>query len=61
MTAAAETKVKSPSGFRKWSRSRQGQQTITLIAFMVIPLLLLIVFTYIPFGEMSINISNFKY
>lgn len=59
MTAAADSQVKSPSGLKKWARSRKGQQTITLIAFMFIPLLLLVVFTYIPFGEM-IKYSFYK-
>ena len=52
MTAAACSNQSKPSGFRKWTRSRKGQQTITIIAFMIVPLLLLVIFTYIPFGEM---------
>ncbi|MCR4694669.1 MAG: sugar ABC transporter permease [Pseudobutyrivibrio sp.] len=35
-----------------WSRSKKGQQTTLIIGFTVIPLLLLFVFTYLPFGEM---------
>ncbi len=38
--------------FVNWAKSRKGQQVIICIAFMTIPLLLLFVFTYLPFGEM---------
>jgi len=48
-----------PKGLRHWLHSRKGQQWITIIAFMIIPLTLLVVFTYIPFGEM-IRFSFFK-
>ena len=37
---------------KKWVKSRNGQQTIVILSFMIIPLLLLFVFTYLPFGEM---------
>ncbi len=43
---------KKQSGFGKWASSRKGQQVIICAAFAIIPLLLLLVFTYIPFGEM---------
>lgn len=36
----------------KWAKSRKGQQALICIAFTVIPLLLLILFTYLPFGKM---------
>ncbi len=36
----------------EWARSRDGQKLFVMLAFMVIPLLLLFVFTYLPFGEM---------
>lgn len=39
-------------GFLQWARSRRGQQVIVIISFMIIPLLLLFTFTYLPFGEM---------
>jgi len=38
---------------------QEGQQAITIIAFMIIPLTLLIVFTYLPFGEM-VRFSFYK-
>ena len=39
--------------------SRKGQQVIICAAFAIIPLLLLLVFTYIPFGEM-VKFSFYK-
>lgn len=36
----------------RWAKSRKGQKAIICILFMAIPLLLLFVFTYLPFGEM---------
>ena len=52
-------KTGKTSGFRKWRKSRQGQQAITVLMFMFIPLLLLFVFTYLPFGEM-VKFSFYK-
>ena len=43
----------------QWAKSRKGQQVIISIAFMIIPLLLLFVFTYLPFGEM-VKFSFYK-
>lgn len=36
----------------KWLKSRKGQQVLICVAFMIIPLILLFTFTYLPFGEM---------
>ena len=47
------------SGFGKWLKSRKGQQTIVIVAFSIIPLLLLFTFTYLPFGEM-VKFSFYK-
>ena len=58
-TAAPVTKKKEPNGFVKWAGSRKGQRVLVMIAFMIIPLLLLFVFTYLPFGEM-VGYSFFK-
>ncbi|WMC91543.1 carbohydrate ABC transporter permease [Kineothrix sp. MB12-C1] len=56
MSAAAnqmvQAKQKKPFQFLKWAKSRKGQQTIIIVAFMFIPLLLLFTFTYFPFAEM---------
>ena len=52
-------KEKKPFNLRKWMRSRKGQQTLIIIAFSVIPLLLLLTFTYLPFAEM-VRFSFYK-
>lgn len=54
MTATSEKK-----SILKWARGRKGQQTLIIIAFMVIPLTLLFMFTYLPFGEM-VKFSFYK-
>ncbi len=43
----------------KWAKSRKGQKVLICLAFTAIPLLLLLVFTYIPFGEM-VKFSFYK-
>lgn len=54
-----EVSVKKKKTFSQWLNSRQGQQTMIIVAFSIIPLLLLFVFTYLPFAEM-IGYSFFK-
>ena len=45
--------MKSKSfNLKKWAKSRAGQQVFICIGFMIIPLLLLFLFTYFPFAEM---------
>lgn len=46
------TKQKKPFNLRKWIKSRQGQQAIVIVTFMIVPLTLLLLFTYYPFAEM---------
>ena len=43
----------------KWVKSRKGQRAIIIVAFMIIPLLLLFTFTYLPFGQM-VQFSFYK-
>jgi len=50
---------KKSKGFSKWLKSRKGQEAIVIVTFMLIPLLLLFVFTYLPFAEMF-RFSFFK-
>lgn len=57
MSTAIEKKRKT--GFMKWIKSRKGQQAVICIAFMAIPLALLFIFTYLPFGEM-VKFSFYK-
>lgn len=48
--------------FGQWARSRDGQKVFVMVAFMIIPLLLLFVFTYLPFAEMfGFSFYNMKY
>ncbi len=58
-TVNGNKKERASRGFSKWLRSRKGQQTIIILAFMFIPLLMLFVFTYLPFGEM-VKFSFYK-
>ncbi len=37
----------------KWLRGRKGQQALVMAAFMVLPVLLMLIFTYYPFVEMG--------
>lgn len=61
MVAKAEkaAKEKKPFNLVKWAKSREGQKAIIIAAFITIPLLLLFVFTYLPFGEM-VKFSFYK-
>lgn len=46
----------------EWIGSRDGQKVLVITAFMIIPLTLLFVFTYLPFAEMfGFSFYNMKY
>ncbi len=45
--------------FKKWITSRKVQQVLIVIGFSLIPVALLMIFTYIPFGEM-VKFSFYK-
>ena len=48
--------------FGEWLRSRDGQKVLVITAFLIIPLTLLLVFTYIPFAEtIKFSFYNMKY
>ena len=48
--------------FGQWARSRDGQKVFVMVAFMVVPLLLLFTFTYLPFAEMvGFSFYDMKY
>lgn len=56
------TVPKRKRSFGEWARSRDGQKVFVMLAFMVLPLALLLVFTYLPFGEMfGFSFYNMKY
>ena len=62
MAATNITTKKQKRSFGEWARSRDGQKVFVMIAFLIVPLVLLFVFTYLPFGEMvSYRLYNMKY
>ena len=62
MAATNITTKKQKRSFGEWFRSRDGQKVFVMIAFLIVPLVLLFVFTYLPFGEMvSYSFYNMKY
>lgn len=58
-TAVNTVKEKEPFNFIKWAKSRKGQKVLICLAFIIIPLLLLFTFTYLPFGKM-VQFSFYK-
>ena len=53
---------KEPNKVIKWLRSGKGQRFLVMLAFMTIPLLLLFVFTYLPFFKMfQFSLYDMKY
>lgn len=52
MASLGAGEVKRKKTLLEWARSRKGQQAIIIAAFMIIPLILLFVFTYFPFVKM---------
>lgn len=62
MEATNITTQKKKRSFGEWARSRDGKKVFVMIAFLIVPLVLLIVFTYLPFAEMvSYSFYNMKY
>ena len=62
MAATNITTQKKKRSFGEWARSRDGQKVFVMIAFLIVPLVLLLVFTYLPFAEMvSYSFYNMKY
>ena len=62
MESTKRTTKKKKRSFSEWARSRDGQKVFVMIAFLIVPLVLLIVFTYLPFAEMvSYSFYNMKY
>lgn len=60
--AATARSARPKRTFGQWFRSRDGQKVLVMIAFMVIPLALLFIFTYLPFAEMvGFSFYNMKY
>ena len=62
MVARTQVSMKKKRTIGEWARSRDGQKVFVMVAFMIIPLLLLFVFTYLPFAEMfGFSFYNMKY
>lgn len=56
------TKAKKPFHLLKWLKSGKGQRFLVITSFMLIPLLLLFVFTYLPFFKMfQFSLYDMKY
>ncbi|MGN0400067.1 MAG: carbohydrate ABC transporter permease [Blautia sp.] len=54
--------VTEKKSFKQWISSRKIQKRLVIFTFMFIPLLLLLVFTYIPFARMvQFSFYNMKY
>lgn len=54
--------VSDSAGFKAWFGSRKVQRILVMVTFMIIPLILLFLFTYLPFGEMiSFSFYKMKY
>ena len=59
---AAKQSVAHKKTFGQWVGSRDGQKVFVMIAFMIIPLVLLFVFTYLPFAKMfGFSFYDMKY
>lgn len=62
MAAKTQTVNRRKRTLGEWARSRDGQKVFVMFAFMIIPLVLLFVFTYLPFAEMvGFSFYNMKY
>ena len=60
--ASSKQIAKPKRSFPDWLRSRDGQKVLVMVAFMIVPLVLLFVFTYLPFCQMfGFSFYNMKY
>lgn len=61
-TMTKNVSVNNKRTFGEWLRSRDGQKVLVMFAFLILPMVLLMVFTYIPFAEMvRYSFYNMKY
>lgn len=62
MSSQTTAAVKPRKSLKDWCRSMRGQQIIVTVIFLILPLLLLFTFTYLPFFTMVRNsFYNMKY
>lgn len=60
--AANQSVAHKKRTFGQWAGSRDGQKVFVITAFMIIPLVLLFVFTYLPFAKMfGFSFYDMKY
>ena len=59
MSTSTNTAAKPRKSFLQWCKSMRGQQIIVTVTFLILPLLLLFMFTYLPFFKM-VQFSFFK-
>ncbi|MCR5128124.1 MAG: sugar ABC transporter permease [Lachnospiraceae bacterium] len=59
MSAGIRVNVSDKKNTPNWFATRKGQRIIIIFCFMIIPLLLLFTFTYLPFGKM-VGFSFYK-
>lgn len=58
----ANTRTKTKRTLGQWLRSRDGQKALVIFTFLIVPMVLLLVFTYIPFEQMfSFSFYDMKY
>ena len=50
--AASAKSMKTKKTFGQWFKSRKVQQWLVIVSFMIVPVLLLLVFSYVPFAKM---------
>ena len=54
--------MKQKNGFIRWIQSGKVNRNLCIFTFMLVPMTLLIVFTYIPFGKMvQFSFYDMKY
>lgn len=60
--SSSVSQEKQPFSLIKWLKSGKGQRFLVMFTFMTIPLILLFVFTYLPFFKMfEFSLYNMKY
>lgn len=58
----ADVSFKQKKTFGEWLKSRKVQKVLVITAFLLVPMVLLMVFTYIPFAEtVKFSFYNMKY
>ena len=50
--APSAKSMKTKKTFGQWFKSRKVQQWLVIVSFMIVPVLLLLVFSYVPFAKM---------